>query len=314
MANTIKLSTFDVTSIKIGTSNVDAVYIGTNKVYPSTHDYSKDYFTFTAIDSGTFTFVGDDLSYSLDNGSTWSTLTNGNSTPTVSANSNILWKASLSSTTSTTGIGHFSSSGRFNIEGNTMSLLYGDDFSNQTSLNDIIYTYSGMFSGNTNVVSAENMILPATTAKQRCYANMFSGCTSLTTAPLILPATTLEGGCCYTMFYGCTSLTTAPQIVATTTAANGYFGMFRGCKNLTKAPDLLAPTLLTGAYRQMFYGCSKLNSIKCLATNISASNCTAQWVTSVASSGTFIKAANMSSWGSCGVNKIPCNWTVQNDS
>jgi hypothetical protein len=34
---------------------------------------------------------------------------------------------------------------------------------------------------------------------------MFSGCTSLTTAP-VLPATTLVNTCYYHMFYGCTNL------------------------------------------------------------------------------------------------------------
>jgi hypothetical protein len=42
-----------------------------------------------------------------------------------------------------------------------------------------------------------------------CYVNMFSGCTSLTTAPE-LPATTLAYACYQQMFVGCTSLTEAP--------------------------------------------------------------------------------------------------------
>jgi hypothetical protein len=57
--------------------------------------------------------------------------------------------------------------------------------------------------------------------------------------------------------------------------------------------------------------CYSLNSIKCLATNISASDCTTNWVEGVASSGTFIKAANMSGW-TTGNSGIPSGWTVQN--
>lgn len=42
--------------------------------------------------------------------------------------------------------------------------------------------------------------------KNNCYSSMFSGCTSLTTAPE-LPATTLASGCYYGMFYNCRNLT-----------------------------------------------------------------------------------------------------------
>ena len=62
----------------------------------------------------------------------------------------------------------------------------------------------------------------------------------------------------------------------------------------------------------MFNGCGSLNYIKCLATDISASNCTAFWVEGVAPSGTFVKAASMSSWAT-GANGIPNGWTIQND-
>jgi hypothetical protein len=61
----------------------------------------------------------------------------------------------------------------------------------------------------------------------------------------------------------------------------------------------------------MFNGCKSLRSIKCLATDISASNCTNNWVFDVAASGTFTKAASMSSW-TTGTAGIPYNWTVKN--
>jgi bacteriorhodopsin len=111
------------------------------------------------------------------------------------------------------------------------------------------------------------------------------------------------------MFQGCTSLTTAPQIYATELATSCCYGMFQGCTSLTKSPVLLAKTLKTSSYRYMFYGCSSLNSITCLATDISATNCTNGWVTNVASSGTFTKAASMTSW-TTGNNGIPIGWTT----
>jgi hypothetical protein len=49
-----------------------------------------------------------------------------------------------------------------------------------------------------------------------------------------------------------------------------------------------------------------------LATDISASNCLTNWVSGVASTGTFVKHPDMTSLPS-GVSGIPSGWTVVND-
>ena len=100
---------------------------------------------------------------------------------------------------------------------------------------------------------------------------------------------------------------------ATTLTNDCYHHMFYGCSNLTTAPELPAPTLAQGCYQEMFGGCSKLNYIKCLATDISASNCLSNWVPGVASTGTFVKKPNMSRWPT-GASGIPTGWTVENNS
>jgi hypothetical protein len=86
--------------------------------------------------------------------------------------------------------------------------------------------------------------------------------------------------------------------------------MFWGCTTLTTAPELPATTLAEGCYSNMFSGCSKLNYIKCLATDISATDCTKDWVDGVASEGTFIKHPDMNNW-TTGVSGIPTGWTVE---
>ena len=63
----------------------------------------------------------------------------------------------------------------------------------------------------------------------------------------------------------------------------------------------------------MFYNCTSLNYIKCLATDISASNCTSYWVFNVSLDGTFVKSAEMNSWD-IGASNIPDGWTVQNQA
>ena len=58
---------------------------------------------------------------------------------------------------------------------------------------------------------------------------------------------------------------------------------------------LPAPTLAVRSYRQMFAGCTSLISVTCLATDISASNCTYQWMSGTKNSNTchFYKASTM---------------------
>lgn len=149
-----------------------------------------------------------------------------------------------------------------------------------------------------------------------CYefGSIFSGKSTLKSAGnLILPATTLEGECCYdSMFSGCSSLTAAPSLPATTLATYCYNYMFYGCESLTTAPELPATTLVEGCYYYMFADCTNLNYIKCLATDISAPECTYNWLSGVAATGTFVKNPNMSDWIS-GTN-IPEGWTVEDYS
>ena len=63
----------------------------------------------------------------------------------------------------------------------------------------------------------------------------------------------------------------------------------------------------------MFKGCTKLNSVTCLATDISATDCTTDWLSGVAATGTFTKAAAMTDWTVDSASGIPAGWTVQND-
>ena len=167
--------------------------------------------------------------------------------------------------------------------------------------------YQAMFQNCTSLVQAPE--LPATTLANGCYIGMFYGCTSLTTAPE-LPATTLATECYLNMFQNCTSLVQAPELPATTLAESCYSGMFRDCTSLTTAPELPVTTLAGRCYQSMFNGCNNLNYIKCLATDISATSCTNNWVARVVSTGTFIKHPNMTSW-TTGVSGIPADWTVE---
>ena len=102
----------------------------------------------------------------------------------------------------------------------------------------------------------------------------------------------------------------ALTLPATTLTKGCYMGMFYGCSKLETAPILPAENLKAGCYEFMFSGCSLLNSVTCLATDISAVDCTNSWLNNVASEGTFYKASGITedAWRATG---IPSGWTVK---
>ena len=287
-------------------------------------DYSTMYLTFEALENGTFTLtIGknvptsllEDVSYSLDKGKTWTTVQNQDNeevvitTPIVESYNNVLWKGngiSTSIVTSSTVLADmpassaiFSSDGKFNIEGNIMSLLYGSNYQNQTSFEDNSTSNFALLFSKANIVSIENLVmpvlemketsylrmfqkcseltksckLPATTLADYCYQFMFGACTSLTTAPE-LPATTLAERCYKGIFYNCTGLITAPSVLpATTLASSCYENMFQDCTSLTTAPELPATTLADYCYGSMFYRCTSLTTAPVLPATTLVSYC-----------------------------------------
>lgn len=240
--------------------------------------YNKQYLTFEALSDGTFVFNGstnggntNNISYSTDNGATWS---KPSQTVTVNVNSGkkVLWKGNDLTPYSNSGIGAFSTStAEFNIQGNVMSLLYGDNFVGQTDLSGKNYAFFNLFK-NTKCINADNFILPATTLAKYCYKYMFMNCILLTTAPE-LPATGLSQDCYNTMFKGCTSLTQAPELQSTSLAQNCYNSMFSDCTSLAQAPELPATTLVFGCYHSMFQGCTSLTTAPQLPATTLATSC-----------------------------------------
>ena len=248
-------------------------------------DYSQMYLTFKALESGTFTFSVNAISYSLDGGSTWTSLPASTATPTIAAGQEICWKASGLTPTSSAGIGTFSASGLYKAYGNIMSLIYGDNFIGQTELLDD-YQFRNLFYNNTNLIDIKGLVMPATSLTTRCYWCMFQQ-SGITSAPYgLLPATTLSYEAYGYMFAECYSLTNAPNLLAAYLTYHSYVGMFRN---------------------------TQVNRVKCLATSWSSSDggATYTWLQGAPSTGTFIKART-ANWGT-GTSGIPSGWTVQNE-
>lgn len=117
---------------------------------------------------------------------------------------------------------------------------------------------------------------------------------------------------CFNRLFANTRVYTAEDLVlpATIIAQHAYTSMFQDCIYLTKSPELPVPELTANCYDEMFNGCVRLAHIRCYATNISALNCTYNWVQDVAASGTFVKHTMMNDW-TTGNNGIPTGWVVQ---
>lgn len=187
---------------------------------------------------------------------------------------------------------------------NCASLRSGPELPAMTLGNDC---YSSMFSGCSSLQRTPR--LPATVMRDYCYSGMFQGCSALPAyVESELPATRLAVGCYSSMFSGCASLYVAPELPAENLVPHCYSYMFYKCANLEAAPDLNAPVLADMSYDHMFTYCARLNCIKCFATDISAYNCTDDWVEGVSPTGLFIKDNTMEDWEVDSVNGIPIGW------
>ena len=93
-------------------------------VHYNPFSYANEYLTFVAKESGTFTFTPQNdnvISYSTDGGETW---TEGNSVA-VNNGDKVLWKGTMTPIASEyVGIGTFSSTTNFDVQGNVLSLLF----------------------------------------------------------------------------------------------------------------------------------------------------------------------------------------------
>jgi len=303
---------FDLSTIqdaKFGSTQVAQLYYGSHLIWPQSpqHDYSLDYLTFDILPTAgavidfSFRAEREDLatrtiSYSLDNGTTWTQITssynNGRGTIIGDLNPgdkimfkgiNTTYNPIVNGTRAKNYFAYSTSSANIEVSGNIMSLLYGDNFINQTLLTEI-YTFESLFGTIAAITSAKNLILPATTLTDYCYYNMFGSQTLMVEGPQILPATTLAPYC--------------------------YGMMFNNCWRLLRSPEIHATTLNTGSCKWMFSDCLALNEVHCYAQNISATECLYQWMYNVAASGTFYKDTNTTY--PSGDSGIPANWTVVN--
>jgi hypothetical protein len=240
---------------------------------PSGGDSGSTPLTLTALTAGSkvaLNKVGSppDVSLEYSTGGAWATYTIGTEITLASVGSSVSFRGDNSAfSTATNNYYQFAMTGTIKASGNVMSLV-DSTCKSLTIPGD--FCFASLFQGRTSLTTAP--ALPATTLATGCYRSMFLGCTSLTTAPA-LPATTLATKCYNYMFHGCTSLTTAPALPATTLETECYQGMFQGCTSLTTAPALPATTLEARCYQYMFQGCTSLTTAPALPATTLAEGC-----------------------------------------
>ena len=308
--------TIVIPNISFASNNLGKVHI--------LNEHYFEYFTIESLaDSNTISIAKTkspsniNLSYSTNDGETWNDLTISTTTTftTINIGDKIIFKGTNDKfANSWDSYYRFNGSGNFNVYGNSMSLLWGDNFITHPEFKTgSTHNLCGLFYGTTTLIDASNLIMPALTCMLSSYNGMFRGCTNLTTAPE-LPAINSAQDCYSSMFEGCINLEIAPEINLINMSQNCCKRMFCMDRNnkittpkMTKSPILRCATGASGCYEEMFKGNGNLIEVTCLKTD--NSDACGNWLSNVSSSGIFKKSSLKNNWET-NVNGIPSGWTV----
>ena len=261
------------------------------------------------------------LSYSLDDGETWTTtIISGTVTfGTINTGDKIIFKGNNAKYASDwNAYNYFTADKQFKVYGNVMSMFNGDDFkTNYEFDNSVTHHCAGLFR-TTHLVDASNLILSASTLYTSSYNGMFRGATDLQHGPQMLATTPTGKECCSSMFEECINLEEAININFTTLTQQCCMRMF--CMNrsskittpkMTKSPILRAQQAATDCYKEIFVGNGNLNEITCLITSTGI-DCTSNWVKNVGNgTGTFYKNKYKTDWAYNATAGVPIGWTVE---
>ena len=186
------------------------------------------------------------------------------------------------------GIGTFSSSGKFDAEGELMTLLYGEYYVGQTG-KYANYMFRQMFTL-TKIVNAYNLVIPYN-----------SGSYSYS---------------CYYMFNACSELAVAPKELKGDTYVSNYsfYQMFGNCKKLKKTPIIWYNFPAYEAMNDMFVYDTLLSEVYLMQTNNNHVNSSRSlsWLKGVEETGTFYANKNLTWLDTIerSEHTIPAGWTI----
>lgn len=318
------------TTIKLGDRNIVKIKIGDSVIWEKkTVVDETDYFYVENTHNGTNTIsvkqtikgspdsslYSKTLQYSKDK-TNWSTITLSSTTYNINLNQGekVYFRGNegvlnyYANDGAIQAITNISGTQTHTIGGNINTLV------NYITPNELTLTqgvFAELFQNNTTITSAENLTLPPSSddsIPNYGYYLMFSGCSALITPPSEIPATKQGHASCGKMFSDCIQLKTPPALKSTILGNYCFTSIFKNCTSLISAPELSALTLTSYCYRSAFEGCSSLNSITVYANDISATDCTKNWLSGVASTGTFNNYGD-ATYTKNSVDGIPTGWT-----
>ena len=311
-------------------TNVEPVQVRRGAlIEEASQDCTCNYFTIRSLaDNNTITLKNNsadgtkNFSASTDNGNTWTAITLNNSASatvaTIQSGETILMKGNNVRLASAYDKGcYFRGSQNYEVEGNLASLLYSDGISREITGGTC--HFAQLFSGDTHLISAENLQISSTKLYDNSFNGTFRACTNLQKAPDLSVPTVLGNETYSSMFQNCYSLSQPPAVLSATTAQlttyRRMFFMENGSTAMTTSPLMICnfgnETELTSKC-QIFSGNNNLSTVRCFWTNNSGTfkNLT-EWMKNVASTGTFYKRSTQSFQN--GANGIPTGWEVIDD-
>ncbi len=313
----------------VGTSfDLSSKTLAANNYYTvSRSTLSFDGFRIRAISNNTtitfnYNYANDGIEYSLDFGESWTHYTepfslNADDVACIKGNRVDYKNGGADQYDGPKDKPIFRASLKCYISGNIMSLVGDAPELSESAFQGAFSRGGSTANANIDIDPDSPLILPATTLATKCYMNMFRNCTSLTRAPQFRVEVTASN-CCYNMFRQCSNLVDVSgiELPAQTLSEDCYRELFRQCTKLTTAPVLPARTLVKSCYRQMFSACSALTSVTCLATDISAEDCTNNWMGDVPNNQTvprtfYVASEEMKSIWSRSISGILSNWKVE---
>ena len=122
-----------------------------------------NYLTIEALEDGlTASLSVNTCEYCVDGDGNWYTISAGTTTRSINIGQTLSFRGNLQPK-SPLGIGTFTISKKCNLIGNCMSMLFGNDAANNTSLTGMSYAFYKLFYSCSNIVTVSNNFLPATT-------------------------------------------------------------------------------------------------------------------------------------------------------
>lgn len=225
---------------------------------------------------------------------------------------------------------NFTMTGETEIGGRLLSLTSKNTLNNYVNAG----AFYNLFKNCVKLKTAQNLIISEASQIDRYgCANLFEGCSGLTTPPTTIN-TSFGEGACQAMFYNCASLSSIPELPRISLAERCYFNMFGNCTSLSSVPELPATSpspncytymfdgctsltgiiiklgyLTTGCCTRMLSNCSSLSSVTVSFTDWNEGNDTAGWLANVAENGTFT-CNSLLDTTTRNNSHIPENWTV----